>query len=537
MDFSFGRLKLLLLFWIVISSHPTFCQHYQLQPGHSNQIYQVLPTFRTPQGYHRGAVTILRPIPQTRDSRETRKDGDNTKQDGGDPVSMLQWMRQMIFKTKSMYTKHKLEFELSGCFMGFIRKIMSVIYNSLYSFNKKLMFAKKIKIEDIRGLGKTSNTVLNTTIGVGNDIKGNGTENSTSTKISETIDSKGDNLIVHQFNNVAGKDSQVENKTADTNDNKDKRHVREGMQDPTAPTNQPTNDLENVYEKLNNLKEHLERNLNQMNKLYENITLDIDRLKITIEDIREKDMGSNKLGSKNLSDIQERLETNQDQLETKVTTLNKFKNFQQSIRSLMKMQTNFTKGTRELEAQFPNNSNESDHMLNNNSIIHSQSIAQKDTFSKDELQKEYNLSKTTATTLINQNEVVHPDEENLENYKKLQNQNKHNFTTDQIKLLSKRVKRLLNSFSDNSSSNLEFSRRQFSQESILDSINSVILYFLGFVPEEDSIAYFMSMVGQETTDNLLRIGTGFNAMRQSQIVSCMSHYGSTKFWNWVDSCC
>lgn len=428
-------------------------------------------------------------------------------------MPMLQWMRQMIFKTKSMYTKHKLEFELSTCFMGFIRKIISLIYNSLYSFNKKLMIAKNIKMEDIRGLGKgaspspyteqTSNSVTADTENIAVDRKSNETlfknnarNNSMQNSISESI-----------TQNMLPVDNFIKNYT---------KHIETSLK--------TTNELEKMYVKLFNINDQLERNLNRINRLYENITIRLDNFDNKINNARKQEQMNSALTSDVPNNETQSLVISEDKFFNTVTD-NKIGTFKEIVLKPLeeiRKETNVT--IERLHDRKEDEENKLDHAALNS------------------LRTDRIKPKSSDIIFHSQNEIPKTPFTNVndKNTEKFKYHNKYNFTQEQIKIISNRVKRFLNYLSENSGNQTNapgFSSRQFSTESILDSINSVILYFLGFTPEEESLAYFMSMVGTEMSGNLLRIGSGFNAMRNSELFSCMTHYGSTKFWNWVDSCC
>ncbi|KAI5736685.1 hypothetical protein M8J76_006101 [Diaphorina citri] len=517
--------------------------------------------------HHTGSIAHRNPLPSEFPIIRTSRD---TKQDESSSMSMLQWMRQMIFKTKSMYMKHRLEFELSGCMMGFVRKIISLIYNSLYSFNKKLMFAKNIKMEDIRGVGKASNSLPMTQ---NENSSTTQHENSTSEKINEIIANKTLTLLVKENsinvnNNETIPDKMRNNteKVLKPNNNVDKRHVIKEKQSNTRKketrkvvkkparekqtinkkgagnkggvtiitskliqnnTNNSkksketsvgvnnTTELQKMYSKLYDINGELQRNINTMNELYRNISLNIDSLKDVMKNISNEKMD---LRLKPLN-ISESLKTNVFNTNDKLS--NNMNIRRSTLHTLEETQTDKTNIWRNDKGEF--NANKTKNAGIEVSIEKS--------LEEDKVHNHLISSNEIPDTIVG--------DVGRSNYKdmKIFPSNRYNFTQNQVKVISHRVNRLLNHLSGNTNTTLEFSSRQFSQDSILDSINSLILYFLGFVPEEDSMAYFMSMVGKETTQNLLRIGNGFNAMRTSQLFTCMSHYGSTKFWNWIDSCC
>ncbi|XP_008483625.1 uncharacterized protein LOC103520315 [Diaphorina citri] len=193
-------------------------------PVHNNQLN--LHQHHLHPHHHTGGIAHRNPLPSEFPIIRTSRD---TKQDESSSMSMLQWMRQMIFKTKSMYMKHRLEFELSGCMMGFVRKIISLVYNSLYSFNKKLMFAKNIKMEDIRGVGKASNSLPMTQ---NENSSTTQHENSTSEKINEIIANKTPTLLVKENSTNVNNNETIPDKMRNNtekvlkpNNNVDKRHV------------------------------------------------------------------------------------------------------------------------------------------------------------------------------------------------------------------------------------------------------------------------------------------------------------------------
>lgn len=412
-----------------------------------------------------------------------------------------------------MYTKHKLEFELTGCFMGFIRKVLSLIYNSLYSFNRKLMFAKNIRIEDIRGLRKAG---LSPSIENSPHIVPDSETADTEIIAQESI-SNG-TLFSNNVRNTSKQnwDSLLNSKIAESSI----KNTKEVFMN-------PTNKMEDMYFKLFNINEQLERNLNKINILYENKTIRLDNINSNNnfkKQEMEQDVPNNE--TQNLVTNENinfnTMPKNDERGISKNSVLNELKEVRNETPRI----------TESLDNQQNFKGNKS-HKFNN---------------TKDNSNKKNYETKSKANYKIKiLDDILHSQNEipvSQEHYDKIIKEiipaNKYNFTEEQIKNITHRVKRYLIHLSEsggNQTKKTEFSSRQFSKESMLDSINSVILFFLGFTPEEESLAYFMSMVGTEMSGNLLRIGSGFNAMRQSELFSCMTNYGSIKFWNWVDSCC
>lgn len=412
-----------------------------------------------------------------------------------------------------MYTKHKLEFELTGCFMGFIRKVLSLIYNSLYSFNRKLMFAKNIRIEDMRGLRKAgfSPSIENSPHIVPDS------ETADTEIIAQESISNG-TLFSNNVRNTSKQnwDSLLNSKIAESSI----KNTKEVFMN-------PTNKMEDMYFKLYNINEQLERNLNKINILSENKTIRLDNINSNNnfkKQEMEQDVPNNE--TQNLVTNENinfnTMPKNDERGISKNSVLNELKEVRNETPRIIEGLDN--------QENFKGNKS---HKFNN---------------TKDNSNKKNYETKSKANYKIkilddilhSQNEIPVPQEHYDKIIKEIIPANKYNFTEEQIKNITHRVKRYLIHLSEsggNQTKKTEFSSRQFSKESMLDSINSVILFFLGFTPEEESLAYFMSMVGTEMSGNLLRIGSGFNAMRQSELFSCMTNYGSIKFWNWVDSCC
>ncbi|XP_008477532.2 putative uncharacterized protein DDB_G0282133 [Diaphorina citri] len=336
MDYFYYRLTLLVFHWILIMSQLVSCQ----TPVHNNQLN--LHQHHLHPHHHTGGIAHRNPLPSEFPIIRTSRD---TKQDESSSMSMLQWMRQMIFKTKSMYMKHRLEFELSGCMMGFVRKIISLVYNSLYSFNKKLMFAKNIKMEDIRGVGKASNSLPMTQ---NENSSTTQHENSTSEKINEIIANKTPTLLVKENSTNVNNNETIPDKMRNNtekvlkpNNNVDKRHVIKEKQSNTRkketrkvvkkPAREKqtinkkgagnkggvtiitskliqnntniskksketsvgvnnTTELQKMYSKLYDINGELKGNINTMNELYRNISLNIDSLKDVMKNISNEKM-------------------------------------------------------------------------------------------------------------------------------------------------------------------------------------------------------------------------------------------------------